>query len=366
MVLFSIPPSTIAAQEELELSPDDLEIEQSLEGGYHLYIRAKEGIGSVLLTESTADPEKQRASYALRNPEYHPVNGEERRMLDGEFLDAPERGHFFLVDSTPEPHPDFGKAFHIFIPYVVEYGYPWTREGELQVLDGTWLNIRTFAQAYANYEGPFRDNPFMMELVQIPSEPREVPEENYMDDTRRSYQDIADNNSGELIYGRGGEDIINNVREVIRKTDGKSIDLVLCLDTTKSMEDDIPHLRDSLVPMLQEEVRGFEAYRIGILLYRDYYEAYLAMPYDFQSDFGKVQAILNRIRVFGGRDIPEAIYEALYRALEFYPWKSEKRLIILVGDAPPHPRPRGKITREMVFEKAGDLGVEIHPIILPH
>jgi hypothetical protein len=359
-------PPAPAGPEALGIAPEDLILDQSLEGGYDLYIRAKKGLASVLLTDSTADPEKEVSTYALRNPEYHPVNGDEKRLLNGEFLPVKERGLFSLIDSTPEEHPELGQAFHIFIPYVVEYGYPWSREGEIQILDGTWLNIRAFSEKYASYEGSFRDNPFVIRVVQAPSEPAEDVSENYMPDTVEAYEEISRENHGDVIFGKGQEDIIQNVRQVIRNSPAKTLDLVLCLDTTRSMEDDIPHLRDSLVPMLREEVKGFSAFRLGIVLYRDYFETYVALPYPFQSDFGKIQAILNRIRVFGGRDIPEAVYEALYRAVEFYPWASDKKLIILVGDAPPHPRPRGKVTKEMVYSEAESRGIEIHTIILPH
>jgi len=39
--------------------------------------------------------------------------------------------------------------------------------------------------------------------------------------------------------------------------------------------------------------------------------------------------------------------------------------VVLVGDAPPHPMPRGSITPEMVQDEAARNGVQIHTIILP-
>ena len=48
-----------------------------------------------------------------------------------------------------------------------------------------------------------------------------------------------------------------------------------------------------------------------------------------------------------------------------YPWAAESRKIILVGDAPPHPRPRGKITKEQVYAEAEALSIELYAIILP-
>jgi hypothetical protein len=40
-------------------------------------------------------------------------------------------------------------------------------------------------------------------------------------------------------------------------------------------------------------------------------------------------------------------------------------MIILIGDAPPHPRPRGAVTREQVFEQARERSISVNTIILP-
>ena len=85
----------------------------------------------------------------------------------------------------------------------------------------------------------------------------------------------------------------------------------------------------------------------------------------FQPGLGQVQISLNRVKTFGGRDIPEAVYEALHTAIHQFPWQAEVRKVILVGDAPPHPRPRGEITGDMVYADAERLGIELNTIILP-
>ena len=94
-------------------------------------------------------------------------------------------------------------------------------------------------------------------------------------------------------------------------------------------------------------------------------EEYLTRGGDFQNDLSIVQRAIDTVRVAGGRDIPEAVYEALHTALTGFSWEAEDRIIVLVGDAPPHPRPRSWITKEVVQREADELGVEIHTIILP-
>ncbi|PKL09703.1 MAG: hypothetical protein CVV51_02355, partial [Spirochaetae bacterium HGW-Spirochaetae-7] len=112
--------------DDLAVAATDLRIEQRDDGGYHLFIRAKSGIGSVLLVESTKDPGGVADNYAYRAELWNPVNGDEKRLLNGAFID-PRAGLWSLIDSTPEADAQLGSAFHVFIPWVVAYGYSWSR-----------------------------------------------------------------------------------------------------------------------------------------------------------------------------------------------------------------------------------------------
>ncbi|MFP4363227.1 MAG: hypothetical protein ACLFR1_05110 [Spirochaetia bacterium] len=359
ILVFSV---SLLFSQDLDLSSEDLIIEQSLEGGFDLYIRNKDDIQSVLLTESTADPEMQNAVYAYRSPEYNTVNGDELRMLNGEFLDNDD-GLYSLIDSTPEPHEELGSAYHIFIPYVVEYGYPWTRSGELLVVDGTYLNIRTFPLPYADYAEGFVDNPYELSVTQAPREG--PPEENYMEDTVDAYTAIAENSEGEAVYSEGSEDTVGQIGRILQNTGDGDLDLVLALDTTESMLDDIPVLRESLVPLLEAEVARFDSYRVGMVLYKDYMENYVTRVLPFVDSLESVQRYIDRVRVYGGRDIPEAVHEAIYSGLSGFEWAAQNRVLILVGDAPPHSRPRGEVTEDMLYMMSEELGVRVYTIILP-
>ncbi|HKK48872.1 MAG TPA: vWA domain-containing protein [Alkalispirochaeta sp.] len=351
---------TVPTAEELAIGPNDIRIEQSIDGGYELWVRKRPEIESILLTESTEAPDRRPTTFAYRARRSHPLNAGERRILDGEFL--PDDGRHFLIDSTPEPDEEFGEAFRIFIPYIVEFGYPDTRNGEVMVLDGTYLSIRAFQEPYADYRGAFRDNPFIVRVEQAPMEG--PPEGNFMPDTIEAFEDISRENDGEAVYSEGPEDTIGRIADLL-PDEGTAIDLVLALDTTQSMHDDMPVLQESLVEMLQDELSEFDEFRVGFMLYRDYLEDYLVRKYDFVDTYDLVQDRLNRIRVAGGRDIPEAVYEALWASVQGFEWDAPERMIIVIGDAPPHPRPRGSVTREQVFDRAKELEVSIDTIILP-
>ena len=376
--------SVAAHAGDLEVSAANVRIEQQNDGGYHLFIKATPGIGSVLLVESTRDPRGQADNYSYRAELWNPVNGDEKRLLNGVFI-APSAGILSLIDSSPEPDPVLGQAFHIFIPWVVAYGYPWSRNGREFISDGSFINIRTFSRPYADYAGQFLDNPYRISVTQKPFprpapkvipaieppsailEPEPEPDTSlYMPETLRSFEAIAESAKGSVSYSLGEADIVPVLGRILDGVKGKELDLVICLDTTDSMADDIDAVKTSLPAMVKEKTVRFDSFRLGLVLYKDYFEDYVVKRIDFTRDVAAFTQAVTRVRVAGGRDIPEAVYEALYEALVGYDWSAKERMIVLIGDAPAHPLPRGKVDKSMVEKKASDLGISIDVIILPH
>lgn len=361
--------SVFLEAEDLSLSKEDLLVIQNPKGGYHLYIRAKPDIKSVLLTETTKDPDLKLDNYAYRDPNYNEINGDEKRLLNGEFL-LPEKKLYSLIDSTPEKNTPLGEAYHIWIPYIILYGYDWSRSGEIEVKDGTFFNIRTFSKPYGDYTGNFQDNPFTLRVTQKPVEKDPPPDLSYSDEAVKTFTDLADTTEGEMIYAKGPEDILPTIKEILKKGEKDQLDLLFALDSTESMKDDIEEVRKNISSMLAEILPQYKTYRIALVLYKDYREDFLVREACvFTDNLKKFEKALYGFRVFGGRDIPEAVYEGIFLGLR-QSWRAldadvDKKLI-LIGDAPPHPKPRGKVTKEDVDKLAAEKGVKIYPIILPH
>ena len=345
--------------QDLSLAPGDLRIELRPDGGYHLFIRYKPDISSVLLTESTRDPSYRAENYAYRSPEKNAVNGNEVRLING--YPIPANSHIYsLVSSTPQWHPGFGWAYHIYIPYLLLYGYEGGRHGEVEVGDGTYLNIRTFYYAYADYRGPFRDNPFILRVIQ---ETQNVAiAGTYLKETVDSFTLIAGENTQ---HSTGPQDMVDRIVKILEKEKDNNVDIVVCLDVTGSMKPYFDAIRMALIPMLQEMTSEFESFRIGMVFYKDYYDDFLNKIFPFTTDFSRLQRDINTVRVGGGGDIPEAVFEALYAGATKFSWAADRRLMILIGDAPPHPSPRGKVNKRMVDRETVKRNIEVHAIILP-
>lgn len=354
--------ASVAQAPTLELGAGDVAVE-ARDDGYHLFVRQKPGVASVMLTEAFELPDHKLATYALRAVGPNPVTDQEPRLLDGKFLPLP---HHSLISSTPTTQTPLGTAFHLVLPRVVEYGYanfPNSRYGRIDVpaaLAGdkpVWFSVRTFSKPYADYRGPYRDNAFELKsfLVQTPSPSTDRYEPGLYEDFSRL---------GTPYRSAGIDDALDQVQKALRRP-GDSLDMVLVIDTTKSMVENLKVVKARLLAPVREEAARFKSFRIGLVFYRDYMEDYLNRVIPFTSDLDNLQAELNRAVADGGGDIPEAVLEALWAGLNNFAWEAENRLVLVLGDAAQHPAPRGVVTEAAVRQKATDKKVEVQMIMLP-
>jgi len=368
LLMPALAPGLLGAQ-DLSIAAEDLLVELRADGGFHLFIRHRPDISSVLLTETTRDPLFREANFAYRAPEWNEINGDEIRLLDG-FPIPRESGIYSLVSSTPRWHPALGWAFHIYIPYRVLYGYEGGRVGEAFVDDGMYLNIRAFYYAHADYRGPFADNPFALSVSQEFARPRErePPDapagRRFLAETAEAFASLAGEEN--TAFAASPAEMFSQVMSILELAEGAAADIAICIDVTASMRPFFGEIREQLLPAVLEMSAAFESVRVGMVFYKDYVDEFLYRVVPFTSDFGELQRSLDNVRVSGGGDIPEAVHEALFAGATRLAWEGDTRIMILIGDAPPHPRPRGRITRAMVDAEIVRQGIDLHAIVLPH
>ncbi len=365
-------------QETMRIKPENIRIvpengDEYGGGGFHLYVQKIPGIESILLTETVKDPEGKNDSYAYRAQNYNPVNGDEIRYLNGKILES-EGAKYSLVDSTAQATKNFGEVFHIYIPSKIIYGYEWTRHGEIEIGKGTFINIRTFEKPYADYTGEYMDSPFMFELVTKKKKQKVTLTDQYNPAASEKLSEFSEN----LIYSKGPQSIIKDLSEIFDSYEDKeNLDLVLVIDTTGSMKNDLEKLKSDLLPLLKANFPENKNSRVGLLLFRDYSDNYKfrELPvkvFDFSKNWDSVIQNLKSVRIYGseGGDIPEAIYEAIYAASDFYNWRTEQniqRQIILITDAEPHTQPRksGKYSRDFALKSLEVKNIKLNTILLP-
>jgi Mg-chelatase subunit ChlD len=112
----------------------------------------------------------------------------------------------------------------------------------------------------------------------------------------------------------------------------------MVVDATGSMGDEMEYLKRelaSIMASLAERHPGVDT-RIGLIVYRDNGDQYVVRDFPFTGNVDELVRQLEAQRADGGGDYPEAMDQALDRAMD-YPWRDDAvRSIVLVADAPPH------------------------------
>ncbi|MCE1237981.1 MAG: VWA domain-containing protein [Hyphomicrobiales bacterium] len=121
----------------------------------------------------------------------------------------------------------------------------------------------------------------------------------------------------------------------------KRIEIAFVLDTTGSMSGLIDGAKRKIWG-IADAVRRLHPnaeIRIGLVAYRDRGDAYVTDKTDLSTDISAVYGKLLEFRAQGGGDWPESVNEALSVAVNGLSWTAgadARRLVFLVGDAPPH------------------------------
>lgn len=136
-----------------------------------------------------------------------------------------------------------------------------------------------------------------------------------------------------------GEAPAGSFQEYVGGLRQAGLDVVFVIDATGSM--------GWLIEQVKERVRSLAAWirhlvpvtRFGVVVYRDQDDPeFLVRVLPLTLRVAKVRGFLDGLEARGGGDIPEAVDAGLGAAIERVGWKPDsKRLIVIVGDAPPHP-----------------------------
>ena len=126
------------------------------------------------------------------------------------------------------------------------------------------------------------------------------------------------------------------------------LDVSLVVDCTGSMSSVINWLRRDLKKMLEALRMISREPRMGLVFYRDKTDQFVTRSIPLTGREGLLQTAVDRISAQGGGDFPEAVFEALAESIKNQRWsrkKDAKKVIVLIGDAPPHEENLGKIEK---------------------
>ncbi|MFZ1340165.1 MAG: vWA domain-containing protein [Paracoccaceae bacterium] len=138
------------------------------------------------------------------------------------------------------------------------------------------------------------------------------------------------------------------------------LDLVLVVDTTGSMGDEIAFLQKELTGIVRSAAAKAPgvSIRYGLVAYRDKGDAYVVQNYGFTTSAPTMNGWLRGLSADGGGDYPEAAAAALQAGVGL-DWRRGKgeRILIQIADAPPHDGDAGAYLR--AAKGAAGKGVQV-------
>jgi hypothetical protein len=146
--------------------------------------------------------------------------------------------------------------------------------------------------------------------------------------------------------------------------DGHRIDVVFAVDTTGSMGgllDGAKRTVWSIASHIREVDKNADVH-VGLVAYKDLGDVYVTKDFPLTSDMDGVFAELSTYTAEGGGDVPEDVDAALDDAVHKMAWRDgAKKMIFLVGDAPP--ASRGEVPRfDVSARDAAGKGIMINTI----
>jgi Mg-chelatase subunit ChlD len=182
----------------------------------------------------------------------------------------------------------------------------------------------------------------------------------------RSFNGLTENNSSacSIIFEKA--EIIETLCRVLTNAK-KGSEILFVVDKTGSMADDIDFVKSNINKIIDCIPKGC---RLGGVAYgdRNYDGVNWYQSYQLTEDYESIRGFINNIRVTGGGDLPESVFDALWKCLDEMQWKdcNAPDIIIVMGDAPPLIGSATVHSEADVLKKAKSIcpGTKFYPVIL--
>lgn len=151
------------------------------------------------------------------------------------------------------------------------------------------------------------------------------------------------------------------------RSPAKRIEVAFVLDTTGSMAGLIDGAKRKIWSIANTivDVNPDADIRMALIGYRDLDDEYVVKLHGMSGDIQGLYGDLMKFIADGGGDTPESVNEALHAAVADLEWSSSdevRRIIFLVGDAPPHMDYANGPKYERVVKRAREAGIIVNTV----
>lgn len=182
------------------------------------------------------------------------------------------------------------------------------------------------------------------------------------------FTSLADSLHGRPFFTPDADSLLNSIMEIMSTRINDGTDIVFLIDKTGSMADDIEKVKKSM-DLILDYLKNFNNIKVGIAEYGD-----KNWQYDFwynsvelSNDIDGMKEFLEEYQTIGNPDVPESVNDAIVKTVTEMNWTDgNKRLMLVIGDAPSQTGPLSEFTQQQVIDKCDSMNVtfNLYPIII--
>lgn len=179
---------------------------------------------------------------------------------------------------------------------------------------------------------------------------------------------LADKTGGASYFAKNSKTVAETIVRILDKHTREKTDIVLLIDKTGSMDDDIDDVQKS-VKAIVKELKKFKNIHLGWAAYGDknvdgaaWYER---TP--LSADLDNSLTAISSLKVTGGGDLPESVNDALWKTIDETNWRPDARkMMLVIGDAPSLEPPNAEHSLNDVVKKciASAIHVNLYPVVI--
>ncbi|WP_421753763.1 T9SS type A sorting domain-containing protein [Croceimicrobium sp.] len=181
------------------------------------------------------------------------------------------------------------------------------------------------------------------------------------------FESLSKQTGGDLKILVDASKIARSLKDIIRENGSDQLDLMIIMDVTASMKNDVENVKKGLNYILNQLSR-YKGVRLAMATYMDKHDNPDWYRYqDFGNSVRDIKDFVNQISLTGNTSTAESVYDGVYRAInEGFFQSQRKRMVILIGHAPSHTGALSSHSLEEIIQiaNAQSIKMNFYPILL--
>lgn len=182
------------------------------------------------------------------------------------------------------------------------------------------------------------------------------------------FSGLADKLKTKCFFTAPDENVMEDIMEILTTRLNDGTDIVLLIDKTGSMDDDIEQVKSGLSE-IENYLSKFDNVKLAIASYGDlnFHGNLWYNTSDLSYDMTQISNFIDTYSTMSNPDTPESVNDAIVKTVKETSWTpGNERLMLVIGDAPSQEAPYSNYTLDDVVQICDSMEVtfNLYPVII--